>query len=184
MAATEKRALLSSTTENDQLNEIVHSVGLGPSTAFCAHSKPWLLRDPFVEARGKRVGKIDGLLIRACYLVNGVDGAGHAAVVAEGAQDLAGKIHLIDPAHAAHEHYLIRSTREAERPGRGRQVPNRFPTALRVENLDTAVGAVGDVNDVVIVDHNTVRSVERARLVPTPTPVRDEVAILIELGDA
>src|ERR1700674_5559875 len=144
MAATEKRALLSSTTENDQLNEIVHSVGLGPSTAFCAHSELWLLRDPFVEARGKGVGKIDGLLIRACYLVNGVNGDGHAGVATEGAQDLAGEVHLVDPAHAAHEHHLIGSTREAERPGRRRQVPNRFPSALRVENLDAAVGPVCD----------------------------------------
>jgi hypothetical protein len=113
MATIEKRALLNSTTENDQLNEIVHSVGLGLSTAFYAHSELWLLRDPFVEARGKGVGQIDGLLVRACYLVNGVNGAGHAAVAAEGAQDLAGEVHLVDPAHAAHEHHLIGSSGKA-----------------------------------------------------------------------
>src|SRR3989441_505291 len=143
-----------------------------------------LLRDPFVEARGKGVGKIDRLLIRACYLVNGVNGAGHAAVAAEGAQDLAGDVHLVDPAHAAHEHHLIGSIGEAERPGRGRQVPNRFPIALSIEDLDAAIATVGDIDDVVIVDHNTVRGVEGARLVATPTPVLDEVAILIELRHA
>ena len=116
--------------------------------------------------------------------MNGVNGAGHAAGAAEGAQDLAGEVHLVDPAHAAHEHHLIGSIGEAERPGRSRQVPNRFPIALRVENLDAAVAAVGDIDDVVIVDHNTVRGVEVARLVATPAPVLDEVAILIELGNA
>src|SRR6202049_3476808 len=184
MAATEKRALLSSTTENDRLNEIVHSVGLGPSTAFCAHSELWLLRDPFVEARGKGVGKIDGLLIRACYLVNGVNGAGHAAGAGEDAQDLAGEVHLVDPAHAAHEHHLMGSIGEPERPGRSRHLPDSFQFALRVENLDAAVAAVGDIDDVVIVDHNTVRGIEEARLVATPTPVLNEVATLIELGNA
>src|ERR1700676_3572707 len=134
-----------------------------------------LLRDPFVEARGKSVGKIDGLLIRACYLVNGVNGASHAAGVAEGAQDLAGEVHLVDPAHAAHEHHLIGSIGEAQRPGRSRQVPNRFPISLSVESLDAAVAAVGDIDDVVIVDDNTVRRIEGARLVATPTPVLDEV---------
>src|SRR2546428_7945963 len=142
-----------------------------------------LLRDPFVEARVKGVGKIDRLLIRACYLVNGVNGAGHAAVAAEGAQDLAGEIHLVHPAHAAHEHHLIGSIGEAERPGRGRQVPNRFPIALRVENLDTAVAAVGDVDYVVIVHHKTVGGVEVARLATTLTPGVNEVAIFIELGN-
>ena len=66
------------------------------------------------------MGKIDGLLIRACYLVNGVNGASHAAGATEGAQDLAGEVHLVDPAHAAHEHHLIGSIGEAERPGRSR----------------------------------------------------------------
>src|SRR5579859_1360329 len=143
-----------------------------------------LLRDPFVEARGKSVGKIDSLLIRACYLVNGVNGASHAAGVAEGAQDLAGEVHLVDPAHAAHEHRLIGSIGEAERPGCSRQVPNGFPISLSVENLNTAVAAVGDINDVVIVDDNTVRGIEGARLVATPAPVLDEVSILIELRHA
>src|ERR1700720_1414897 len=130
-----------------------------------------LLRDPFVEARCKSVGKIDGLLIRACYLVNGVNGASHAAGVAEGAQDLASEVHLVDPPHAAHVHHLIGSIGEAERPGRSRQAPNRLPIALSIENLDAAIAAVGDIDDVVIVDHNTVRGIEGARLVATPTPV-------------
>src|ERR1700719_5093658 len=119
-----------------------------------------LLRYPFVEARGKSVGKIDGLLIRACYLVNGVNGASHAAGAAEGAQDLAGEVHLVDTAHAAHEHLLIGSIGEAERPGRSRQVPNRFPISLSVETLDAAVAAVGDIDDVVVIYHNTVRGIE------------------------
>src|SRR4029077_8235934 len=110
-----------------------------------------LLRDPFVEARGKSVGKIDGLLIRACYLVNGVNGASHAAGTAERAQNLAGEVHLVDPAHAAHEHHLIGSIGEAERPGRSRQVPNRLPIAISIENLDAAIAAVSDIDDVVIV---------------------------------
>src|ERR1700686_3502183 len=138
-----------------------------------------LLRDPFVEARGKSVGKIDGLLIRACYLVNGVNGASHAAGVAEGAQDLAGEVHLVNPAHAAHEHHLIGSIGEAERPGRSRQVPNRLPISLSVESLDAAVAAVGDINDVVTVHHDTVRGVEVARLAATLTPGLNEVAVLV-----
>src|SRR5487761_491907 len=83
-----------------------------------------LLRDPFVDARGIQVGKIEGFLIRASDPVNGVNGADHAAGAAEGAQYLAGEIHLVDPAHAAHVHHLRGSIGEAERPGRGRQVPN------------------------------------------------------------
>ena len=42
-----------------------------------------LLRDPFVDARGIQVRKIDGLFIRACDSVDGVNGAGHAAGAAE-----------------------------------------------------------------------------------------------------
>ena len=40
------------------------------NTAQVALHPGSLLRDPFVEARGIQVGKIDGLLIRACYPVN------------------------------------------------------------------------------------------------------------------
>src|ERR1019366_9166010 len=124
----------------------------------------WLRRDPFVDARGIQVGKKNSLLIRASYPVNRVKGAGHAAGAAEGAQDLAGEIHLVDPAHAAHEHNLSGSVGEADRPWRGRHVPNRFQIALSVKGLDAAVTAVGDIDDVVMVHHKTVRGVEVARL--------------------
>src|ERR1700720_3047219 len=143
-----------------------------------------LLRDPFVEARCKSVGKIDGLLIRACYLVNGVNGASHAAGAAEGAQNLAGEVHLVDPAHAAHEHHLIGSIGEAERPGRSRQVPNRLPIAISIENLDAAVATVGDVDDVVVVYPQAVRGAEVARLGAALTPILNEVSVLIELRNS
>src|SRR5438105_4040055 len=149
-----------------------------------AHSEPWLLRDPLVDARGIQVGKVEGLLIRTCDPVNGVNGAGHAAGAAEGAQDLAGEIHLVDPAHAAHEHYLCGSIGEAERPRGGRQVPNRFPISLSVESLDAAVATVGDINDVVVVHHETVRGVEVARLAAALTPGLDEISVLIELHNS
>src|SRR5207302_9390128 len=132
----------------------------------------------------RRSSDLDRLLIRACYLVNGINGAGHAAGAAEGAQDLAGEVHLVDPANATHEHHLIGSIGEAERPRRSRQVPNRFPSALSIENLDAAIATVGDINDVVIVDHQTVRSVEVARLAAALTPGLDEISVLIELGDS
>src|SRR5205807_4141255 len=118
------------------------------------------------------------------YPVNRVNGAGHAPGSAEGAQDLAGEIHLVDPAHAAHEHHLRGSIGEAERPGGGRQVPNRFAIPLGVESLDAAVATVGDINDVIIVHHNTVRGVEVARLAAALTPGLDEISVLIELRHA
>jgi hypothetical protein len=84
--------------------------------SFFAHSEPWLLRDPLVDARDIQVGKIDGFLIRACYPVNGVNSAWHAAGAAEAVQDLAGEIPLVDLAHATHEHHLSGCIGEAERP--------------------------------------------------------------------
>ena len=56
---------------------------IGSINPLCVHSEPWLLRDPFVDARGIQVGKIEGLFIRACYPVNRVNGAGHAPGSAE-----------------------------------------------------------------------------------------------------
>src|SRR4029077_11815437 len=98
-----------------------------------------LLGHPLVQARGVQVREVDTLLVRAGELVDRIDGAGHTTLAAEGAQNLAPQIHLVDPAHAADEHHLVGAVREAERPGRGRQVPHRFPVAFGVERLDAAV---------------------------------------------
>jgi len=62
---------------------------------------------------------------------------------AEGPRIMPVRSQLIDR-QAAHEHHLMGSIGEAERPGRGAAVPNGFPIAIRVETMDAAVAAVGD----------------------------------------
>src|SRR5579871_333021 len=99
-------------------------------------------------------------------------------------QYLAGEIHLVNAAHAADEHHLIRSLGEAERPCRGRQLHHLFQIAVGVKTLHAVVRAISDIDDVVVINHQTVRSIEIARLRAALSPRLDEVAVLIKLDYA
>jgi len=56
--------------------------------------------------------------------------------------------------------------------------------SIDVEDLDAAVAAIGDVNVVVPIDGDAVRSVELAGLVAGFTPEPEPVAVFVDFGDA
>src|SRR2546425_4760381 len=56
--------------------------------------------------------------------------------------------------------------------------------SVRIENLDAVVAAVGDVNIVLRVDSDAVRSAELAGLIARFAPGPEPVAVLVDLGDA
>src|SRR2546422_4816398 len=56
--------------------------------------------------------------------------------------------------------------------------------SVRIENLDAVVAAVGNVNIVLRVDSDAVRSAELAGLVARFAPGFEPVAVLVDLGDA
>src|SRR5262249_10844808 len=62
-------------------------------------------------------------------------------------------------------------------------VPNRLKVAVAVEDLDTAVLAVGDVDVVVIVDADVMRALEVAGLDAVRAPRDDELAVRREAVD-
>ena len=116
--------------------------------------------------------------------MNRVERARHAALAAERSEDLASEIHLVDATDAPDEQHLIRSVGKAERPGGRREIPDRLAISFGVEGLNPAVAAIGDVDDVVVVDDETVWCVEIARLTAALTPGLHEIPVLVVLGDA
>src|SRR6185295_62518 len=143
-----------------------------------------VFEDHLVEAVAELVGDVDGLVVRARDRVNRVEPPGQPSELAEGAEHLAGEIHLVDLADAADEDHLVRSGGDAQRPGEAVEIPRLLERAVGVEHLNPVVLAIGDVEVLVAIDDDAVRGVELAGPRAAVAPVLHQVALARELGDA
>ena len=126
---------------------------------------------------------------------------------AQPAENLAVQRQLVDAARlfVRREQVLRLAARDAQRPGRGvvglvrpRIAQHRLPrlverhveqdgldvVAVRVELLDAAVRAVGDVDEALAVDLQAVRQAELAVLGAVGAPRLEPVPVLVHLADA
>jgi hypothetical protein len=55
---------------------------------------------------------------------------------------------------------------------------------MRIENLDSRITAIGDVNAVLVVDRDSVRSVEFSRTGALLAPLEQKLPFFVELDDA
>src|ERR1700722_19609711 len=142
------------------------------------------LHADLVEPPAQLLRRVDGVLVRAGDAVHPIEGPGHPAELAHGAQNFAVGIDLDDLADAADIHHLARAGRDADRPGGAADAPFLLEVAVGIEGLDAAIGAVGHVEGVLLVDDDAVRRVELAGRGSALAPLLDQVAFLAELGDA
>src|SRR5262245_30222436 len=141
--------------------------------------RPALLHVDLVEPEAQLLCRVERALVGAGDRVHPVHHAGHLAELAERAEDLAAQVHLEHAPDAADVHYRAGTAGEAERPGIATRAPLLLEVAVSVEGLDAAVLAVGDIEDVVGVDHDRMRRVE----LPVPgaalAPALHQVALLV-----
>src|SRR5262249_34857996 len=79
---------------------------------------------------------------------------------------------------------LMLTRRDADGVGRTDVGDLRLRRAIAVEHLDPLVAGVGDVDVALRVERDAVQHAELARLTAAVSPGLDEVAVLVELGDA
>src|SRR5260221_4581363 len=117
----------------------------------------------FVDAGGKAIGTVEDLIGGRRYANGPGRAGGHGAgggrgLVADGGACV-GIVGNIDD-----------------------ELAEKF--SVRVEDLDAAVAAVRDVNAIVRINRDAVRSVELTGLIPGFAPGLEPVAVLVDFGDA
>jgi hypothetical protein len=109
-------------------------------------------------------------------------------------EDVALEIHLEDASSVGRIRLQIATvhnvkkaiSREGERPWAADllALPLLNELSMRIENLDSRITAIGDVNAVLVVDRDSVRSVEFSRTGALLAPLEQKLPFFVELDDA